>query len=310
MYQPALVRGETPIGSCDATTPSAYSKRPNLAGLVSFGISLLLLTAVAYQIRGLAFGTIWHMVPRSAAFWLVFAVYYLAGPMSEWFIYRRLWSIPVSGVAALLRKLVSNELLMGYLGEVQFYAWARKRTDMANAPFGSIKDVTILSALVGNAVTLAMLLLAWPLLRRTQIGLETRTAFLSLTVILLTSMVILIFRHRIFSLPTAELRRISGLHLLRVLVILGASALMWHLVLHAVPLAWWVLLATFRMLVSRLPLVPNKDVVFAGISVFLLGHEVQIGELMTMMAGIILVTHLGVGAVLGAADIANWSKRR
>jgi hypothetical protein len=63
------------------------------------------------------------MVPRSAAFWVVFALNYTIPPLSEWVIYRRLWHIPASGIAALLRKQVSNELLMSYLGEVQFYAW-------------------------------------------------------------------------------------------------------------------------------------------------------------------------------------------
>ena len=51
--------------------------------------------------------------------------------------YRKLWGLPFSGIAALLRKMVSNELLLGYLGEVQFYAWARSRLNMATAPFGA-----------------------------------------------------------------------------------------------------------------------------------------------------------------------------
>lgn len=47
----------------------------------------------------------------------------------------------MAGIGALLRKLVSNELLLGYLGEAQFYAWARSRTNMTTAPFGAIKDI-------------------------------------------------------------------------------------------------------------------------------------------------------------------------
>ena len=50
----------------------------------------------------------------------------------------------------------------------------------------------------------------------------------------------------------------------RIAATIGLSALLWHLILPSVALGWWLLLATLRQLVSRLPLVPNKDVVFDG----------------------------------------------
>ena len=59
---------------------------------------------------------------------------------------------------------------------------------------------------------------------------------------------------------------------------------------------------------SRLPLIPNKDVVFAGLAVFLLGHEHEIGDLMAMMAGLLLVTHLAVGTVFGTAELVTARK--
>ncbi len=270
---------------------------------ISVTVSLLLIGAVALQLRGMAFGKIWEMVPRQPLFWLVFAAYYTAGPVSEWIIYRRLWRIPAAGIGALMLKMVSNELLLGYLGEVQFYAWARQRTQMTAAPFGAIKDVTILSALAGNGVTLALLALAWPMLGATEIGMETRTAILSLSVVLVSSILILLFRRQLFSLPRQDLLCVAGIQVLRVIAMLLLSAALWHLVLPQVPLGWWLILATLRMLVSRLPLIPNKDVVFAGLAVFLLGHDVPIAELMTMMAGLILATHVIVGAALAVQDL-------
>ena len=283
--------------------------RTGLAGVapyVSIAFSVLLIGAVALQLRGMAFGKIWAMVPTSPAFWMLFAAFYLAAPFSEWVIYRRLWNIPLSGISALLLKMVSNELLLGYLGEVQFYAWARQRTQMTAAPFGAIKDVTILSALAGNGVTLALLAVAWPLIGATEIGVETRTAILSLSVVLVSSIVILLFRRQLFSLPRHDLQAVASIQVLRVIAILLLSAALWHVVLPQVPVGWWLILATLRMLVSRLPLIPNKDVVFAGLAVFLLGHDVPIAELMTMMAGIILFTHVIVGAVLAVQVLVPW----
>ncbi len=282
--------------------------RSRAAGLFSAAVSVALLVMVTLQFRDLAFSRILRMIPHSRVFWAVFVTYYLFPPTTEWIIYRRLWRLPFSGIAALLRKMVSNELLLGYLGEVQFYAWARSRLNMATAPFGAIKDVTILSALTGNLATLAMLLLAWPLVSTSALGVEARTTFLSLGVVLLTSFLIFLFRQRLFTLPRRDLWFVTAMHVLRIGAIVGLAALMWHLVLPSVYYTLWLVLATLRMLVSRLPLIPNKDVVFAGLAVFLLGHEHEIGDLMAMMAGLLLVTHLAVGTVFGAAEL--FSARR
>ncbi len=276
-----------------------------LAGLFSVLMSLALLVMVAVQFHRLSVPLMAEMIPASLGFWVVFVLYYLAGPFSEWLIYRKLWNLPAAGIGALLRKLVSNELLLGYLGEAQFYAWARGRLNMTTAPFGAIKDVTILSALTGNIVTLMMLALAWPLVTTGAIGIELKTAFLSLGVVLVTSLLIWLFRQRLFTLPKIDLWFISIVHVVRIVVLLGLSALMWHLVLPQVALGMWLVLATLRMLVSRLPFVPNKDVVFAGLAVFLLGHEGLIISLMAMMAAILLVTHLCVGAAFAVADLVD-----
>ena len=303
MYQNSFAKGELTSDIKVNLTGVEKPGRSRTPGLFSAAISLALLVMVALQFGNLEFSRIFHMIPRFPVFWTVFAIYYLTPPAIEWVIYRRLWGLPFSGMAALLRKLVSNELLLGYLGEVQFYAWARSRLKMDTAPFGAIKDVTILSALTGNLATLAMLVVAWPLVSSSSLGMETRTVFLSLGVVLLTSFLILLFRQRLFTLPRRTLWFVAAMHILRIFAIVGLAALMWHLVLPDVDYSLWLVLATLRMLVSRLPLIPNKDVVFAGLAVFLLGHEHEIGDLMTMMAGLLLVTHLAVGTVFGAAEL-------
>jgi hypothetical protein len=284
--------------------------RSRLAGLFSMLVSLALLVVAAFQLRSLSLAEVQGMIPTSPWFWLVFAGYYLAGPVSEWFIYKRLWQMPASGLGALIRKLVSNEILLGYLGEAQFYGWARSKLKFVTAPFGAIKDVTILSALVGNFATLAMLVWAWPLVASGHLGMEGRTVFLSLGVVLVTSFVILLFRERLFTLQRRELWFISAVHLARIAAVVIFSAMMWHLVLPQVAVGLWIVMATLRMLVSRLPLLPNKDIVFAGIAVFLLGHDVEIAALMTLMAVLLLVTHLIVGGLFALADLFDAEKMK
>ena len=157
-------------------------------------VSVLILVVALHQFHGLDPASLWAMVPGSIAFWAAFALYYLAGPLSEWVIFRRLWAIPAEGFAALLRKLVSNEILLGYLGEVYFYAWARRSAKITTAPFGAIKDVTILSALVGNGVTLVMVAFAVPLLGAVDARLNSWEVGGSILFVLATSLVAMLLR--------------------------------------------------------------------------------------------------------------------
>lgn len=271
--------------------------------------SLLLLVAVAAQVRHLDLPDPASLMPTGIGFWLAFVVYYFMSPATEWIIFRRLWNLPAAGFVALVRKLVGNEVLMGYVGELYFYTWARRHAHVVAAPFGAIKDVTILSGLVGNAVTLVMVIVAAPLLGALSLGISGKSIIASTVVVLATSLIVLFFRQRLFTLPRRELWIIAGLHLARVILNTFVAALMWHLLLPDVALTWWVLLATLRLLVSRLPLLPNKDVVFAGLASFLVGKEADIAAAMALMATLILIAHLGLAAILGAGDLA-YRKRK
>lgn len=266
-------------------------------------ISLLILAAVIYQCRQLNLGDVLALVPWSIPFWVCFALSYSASPIAEWVIFHRLWSIPLNGFAALFRKRVSNEILLGYLGEVYFYAWARRNSQITTAPFGAIKDVAILSALVGNVVTLAMILISAPFLGSLFFGKEASAFGWSVAFIMATSLLVMLFRRRLFSLPRKELWVVTGIHFLRIAATTGLSAYMWHLVLPQVELIWWFLLSTVRQILGRLPFLPNKDVVFAGLAVFLIGRESEIPSLLAMMAGLSLAAHLAVGALLGASEL-------
>lgn len=293
-------------GELAASAERSGGSGKRLFGLLGVVLSAVVLFAAIFAYRDLRLDTVGALLPRTPLFWAVFIVFYLQAPVLEWVIFHKLWNIPFgSGVAALVRKLVSNELVLGYLGEAQFYAWARARGTIAAAPFGAVKDVAILSALTGNAVTLIMLVFAWPLIASGQLGLPTREVFLSLGVVLLTSCAILLFRKKLFSLDRRDLWFITAVHIVRTILFILLSALLWHLILRQVSLGLWLVLATLRMLVSRLPLLPNKDIVFAGIAVFLLGHDLEIAALMTLMAGITLASHVVAGVVSGLAGLVE-----
>lgn len=102
---------------------------------------------------------------------------------------------------------------------------------------------------------------------------------------------------------------VLGAQIFRVVATTLLTALLWALVLPDVEIGWWLVLSAIRLLVSRLPFVPNKDVVFAGIAVLALGQDVQIAALMAMMAALILATHLILALFFGLHDLVKGDRR-
>ena len=268
-------------------------------------ISLLILGTVFVELRTIDYAGLIRLLPTTPAFWTIFVCTYLLSPVSEWIIFRRIWSLPINGFPPLVRKFVSNEILLGYLGEIYFYAWARRHAKIVSAPFGAIKDVTILSAVVGNIFTLGLVVVATPFFGALHAGLSNHTIAASAYFIVVSSLGILLFRRRLFTLPAPELWFVAAVHGVRVLASALLAAVMWHLLLPSIALSWWLLLGTLRQLLSRLPLLPNKDLVFAGIAAFLIGPAEQITAAMTLMATLILATHLIIGTALGAAGLVG-----
>jgi hypothetical protein len=272
-------------------------------------ITLAVLAAAVVQLAQVDLAKVAAMVPSSPAFWLVFALSYLAGPLGDFVIFRRLWQIPADGFLALLRKLIGNELITGYVGDLYFYTWARQRTAMVAAPFGAVKDVAILSAMAANVVTLLLMLLSYPLLGQLKLGIDPQAVVASVALMLVISSGILLFRKKLFSLPSADLFYVTLIQTLRVVTSLVLTGWCWALALPTEGIEMWVLLSAMRMLLSRLPFLPNKDVVFAALAVFMIGQDAAVGALMTMMASLLLVTHLGLGLVLMGSEAAGWRRK-
>jgi len=259
----------------------------------------------------------WALVPHTFVFWSIFVASYFVGPVTDWIIFRRLWGIPATGLIALVRKQLANALLPSYSGEVYFYAWARKRTELTGAPFGAIKDVAIISALTGNLATLVMLLLAYPLFGTLLYGGEIKTFALSIGFVVLGSLIVMVFRSRLFSLPREELIFTSAIVLVRTIANSLLLALLWHFsqVWHSGAaddkLHWWLLLATLKLLLSRFPFVVHLDIIFASSVAFLIGHDQEtVKHIAAMVVLLTYLAHAFLGIVLGGYDLFTLRGRR
>ena len=280
-----------PLAALEPLTPIRSRWPALLSGL----LSLALLAGLMRELLGGGLAALHEALPTNPLFYLVFLAIYAVQPLSDLVIFRRLWGLPLSGIVPILRKLVANEILLGYSGEAYFYAWARTRLNMVAAPFAAIKDVSILSAVVGNIFTLALLAIATPFAYSLLPAEHIRPILGSVGVMLALSLAILLFRGRLFSLPASELRWVFLVHLVRTIAYTALLALCWHLALPLVPLALWMLLVTGRQLVARLPLVPN--IVFANLAVFLVGNDAAVTRLVALTVALTLLCHVIVFAL-------------
>lgn len=286
----------TPLATSPGETGAALAALEPLAPatrrwptMLGAGLTAAMVAGLAWQLfhRGLA--ELSRSVPASPLFYLCFALFFMTLPVFDFLIFRRLWKIPAGGLVALTKKRIANDVVVNYSGEAYFYSWARRHARLVAAPFGAIKDVSILSAIAGNALTLLMIVVALPLGRNLLTADQFRTALGSTAVLIAISLPFLIFSRRVFTLPRSELWRVFGLHCLRIVVSNVLIAFAWHFALPDVSLGMWLFLSALRMLVSRLPIIPNKDLVFPFIANMLVGGQEAITQLLALSAALTLV---------------------
>ncbi len=270
-----------------------------LGGLVSIG----LIAAILMQLNG-ATSDVLKMVARlPLGVWPTLLLLYLVQPICDFAIFRRLWSLPFAGFAAILRKNVINEVVFGYSGEAYLYVWARRTAGAAIAPFRAIKDANIVSALMGNLATLILVAISATRLRDLDLARHLGPALWSGLIPLVISIGLLFFGRQVFSLRLRELTFVTGVHAVRLVTVSALTILIWRLSLPEVAPGVWVVLLAVRFLVSRIPFLTNKDFVFGNLMLLLLGVHSPIAVLLATLALATLALHLSVIVVLGLFDL-------
>ena len=292
------------IGSLEPIETSRWRWPVVLAAV----LTVLMVGSLVRELFGDGLVALSRRIPTNPLFYVALGLLYLSPSGFDWLIFRKLWRIPADGFAALLKKRIANDVVIGYSGEAYFYAWARARLKMVTAPFGTVKDVSILSAVAGNAITLAMLGLALPFALELLTPGQSRTVIGSAAVTLAISLPFVLFSKRVFSLPKRTLEWVFAVHCLRLTVGSTLILLAWHFAMPDVSIRMLLLLAAARLLVSRLPLVPNKDLLFANFTILLIGRGEALSGLMALTAALTLLAHIGVLAALELSAIIGRRK--
>ncbi len=284
---------------------SPISRWRKLAAFIGPAISVAILGGALWQVHAHDWRTLFTFIPPSPWAWLVLGINYLSGPVGDWVIFRRLWKIPIEGIFPLIKKMIGNQILLSYVGEVYFYDWARRNVKMGGSPFGAVKDVAILSAMAGYVITLIMLVIAWPYLNHFAFGFNKRELYGSILVMLMIGLVVTFFRNRLLSLPRNDLVFVLAVHMVRLIINTVLTAVLWSLILPAVPLSSWLMLSTGRLLVTRLPVIPNQEIAFAGALALFGGPVNQTYQMIAAIALFITGIHIAVYIAMLLLDLVQ-----
>ncbi|TNE63591.1 MAG: hypothetical protein EP335_09085 [Alphaproteobacteria bacterium] len=221
---------------------------------------------------------LWENVPTAPAYYFILLTSFLLLPYSELLIYRPLWpnfrSKGLAVLVILLRKQALNDVIIGYSGEAFFVLWAKQNIGISmKAAFNVIKDNNLISAAV-SALAALVIVLFFTLSDQLAVLTQHNHGALPFIIgamsfgILLVPFLVL-FGRRIITLSKRRILRIATLHSARIFVFESLLLIQWSIVIPDIPLGVWVGFIAARMVLTRIPLLPNKDLILLGLAVTL-----------------------------------------
>lgn len=273
---------------------------PVVRKVLSIALSLSILAYLAHAVSRIGWAEVFAVLPANPLFYLLVAMSYMATPVTEYVIFRRWWPLTPRALAIFSKKRVLNDAVFGYSGDAYLFVWAKKALGdrvVGATPLAAVKDVAITSALAGNVATLLMLGLALalgggPAVQDAFAGDTMRSVGIGFAFVISVSLAILLFSARVMSLTARENFLVFLVHSVRLLAGSALLLLAWIIALPEVAVGTWFVLGALRMVVTRLPFLPNKELLFAAIGVSLTGASApQVAALMAAAGALHVAGH-------------------
>jgi hypothetical protein len=228
---------------------------------------------LVYELTKLGWTKFFESLPTNPIFYILFCINYFLLPFSEVLSYSRSWDISVkSSISVFLKKRVFNKDVMGYSGEVQLFAWARNHLNLSKKEiFKVIRDNNILSSI---ATTLIAFILLIVFFSTGQISLldyiksENIVTYISIGIIVTIVIGVLYhYRRFFFSMEKKTAFSVFSIHTIRFVIVNILQVVMWYVVMPEIPIRVWLTYLSMTLILSRIPFLPNKELVFIGASV-------------------------------------------
>jgi hypothetical protein len=242
-----------------------------LRPVIRFGVPLLLLALVGYGLTHVGWANIYDARPTALSFYLVILVPFFVQPIADLFIYRNLLgaggSLPLT---IFLRKRYMNSIMLDYSGEVYFFLWARKNLKIKDSTLlHAVKDSSVLSASAGLIVLWVMLLtlVVAGIVKIPVVSRGTWWVVAAGSLPLVFAAALFLGHKKLTQTSRKDMVITFCIHFTRALMVMGLEYCTW-LFSGALPSTGDCLkFVALRLLVTRLPLVPNKELVFVGVGV-------------------------------------------
>ncbi len=299
----------------------ALAARPGMRRAFRVLQTALFVAVVVYlivQLSEVGWGDVFSALPQSPWFYLLFTVRYFLQPLSEIPAYELVWETPLwRHWTAFVRKRVYNFAVMGYSGEAFFTLWARRNLKLSDRDIVvGVKDNNLVSALVSNAATALVVAALFFLgdLQRELDAIPGGAALFGLAFVSAASLAVAVvmFRRQLIQLPRGMTRRIIAINAGRIAVILFLHAMLYASALPGPPLTAWLMFIALQLVLSRIPFVPNQDIVFLTAALSLAPEidapEAAIAGMLIAEAGLSQIFNLALFALTAHHAIPRREK--
>jgi len=269
---------------------------------------------LVYRLSQIGWVEIWQSLPRTPWFYIIFAGMYLILPTFQALIFGLIWSLsPLKIFPASLKKRVYNKDVLSYSGDVYLYFWARERLERPGREImHAIKDNAIVSSVTSTLVAFGLLaaFLFSGVVAVPEIVGDNGMLYVAGTALVLGVLIAagVRFRRNVFWLSGRLLIGISALHFVRLLAVMSLQVLEWEVVIPEVELEVWFTYLAVQIMVTRIPFLPSRDLVFLAFGIELAG-AVQVSKAaIAGVLGVHSVLDKGLNLLLFSA-VSAWDRR-
>jgi hypothetical protein len=304
-----------PAGLLAQLTASSWGRW--ILGLLRWAVPLLLLVIIARRLNQLGWRDIWIARPFNLGFYILLVIQFFIQPWGDFLVYRNLWGTAFAPpMAVILRKRLLNTFMLDYSGEAFFYFWCLRHIKLAPSMLvHSIKDSNVLSAGAGLIMLYMMgllLLATGGLTFSVSLGGHGLLYGLAASLPLVLCALLVLGRRKFTALSRRQIGATFLIHLGRAALALGMEFGLWELS-GALPSAVACLqFVALRLVVTRLPLVPNKDLIFVGAGIAAAGltkvSVTPVAAILVILAAADLVLAAGVASIAWLVDPGGEEK--
>ncbi len=302
---------QTPFGRAAATireiAASDYFQSDEFRRLQTVLRYLLIFGVLAYlvwRLSDIGWMAVLAALPATPLFYLIFAVRYCVLPGTELLIYQRLWRRDLRAHwPVFFRKRVYNFGVLDYSGEAYFFAWARSALKLRDKDvFAAIRDSNVMSAVSSNLMTVRFLAIFVWFGMAEALSVQTPNFWIYLAAagfmaVFLTALIVT-FRRYLIGVSRDVAIWLFTLHSGRMLLILLLLGAQWASALPDIPWTVWWMFLTANLVLNRLPFLPNKDLMFLGLSVglaeYVEGPEAAVAAVFVAASALTQLTNLAV----------------